>query len=71
MAVGAEALKKNETKVTLKSLLKEGADKVLHYMKDLSPSGVELEIMMLGTFEFDSSEPPSEAVSLNWPLNFV
>jgi hypothetical protein len=64
LTIGAAALKKHDTKVTLKSLLKEGADVVIEYMKNLSPSGVELEILMLGTFEFNNEvDSPSECVS--------
>jgi hypothetical protein len=33
------------------------------YMKNLSPSGVELEILMLGTFDFESEETPMDSVS--------
>ena len=32
-------------------------------MKNLSPSGVELEILMLGTFEFGGGDSPSECVA--------
>jgi hypothetical protein len=63
MAVGAAALQRNDAKVSLKSLLKDGTDAVMTYMKNLSPSGVELEILMLGNFDFESEEAPTEAVS--------
>ena len=39
----------------LVDLLKTNGD-ILKHLKSLSPSGVELEIMTLGTYEFDQPE---------------
>ena len=39
----------------LVDFLKTDGD-ILKHLKSLSPSGVELEIMTLGTFEFDQPE---------------
>ena len=52
--VGSAALAKHESTRKLKHLLKDANPevKVMDYLKSLSPSGVELEILCLTQFEF-------------------
>lgn len=45
---------RNKSKTQLNSLLKDKSSDVVSYMKSLSPSGVELEIMSLTNFDMDS-----------------
>lgn len=40
----------------------EQAVKAVEYLKTLSPSGVELEILMLGTFDFSQNIEPTEMI---------
>lgn len=50
---GSKALEKHDVKKRLRTLLKASQfPEVLDYLKSLSPSGVELEILSLTTFEF-------------------
>ena len=46
-------------KQQLKSLLTDSKKSVIAYMKTLSPSGVELEIMSLANFEFSQQSDVS------------
>jgi len=70
MVSGAQALQKHsDVKTNLKGLLQfddeptsQQASKVLEYMKNLSPSGVELEILMLATFDFSDKIEPTEMI---------
>jgi len=52
--VGGAAMDRNKSKTQLNSLLKDKSSDVVSYMKSLSPSGVELEIMSLTNFDMDS-----------------
>lgn len=51
--VGGKAMLKNDQKTQLIDLLK--TDKVLAYLKSLSPSGVELEIMTLDNYDLEAN----------------
>ena len=55
---GAAALQKHGEQTNLLALLgkDQNAHEVMEYMKGLSPSGVELEIMTLSTFSFGAGE---------------
>ena len=53
-AVGGKAMQKNEQKTQLLDLLTTGD--AIHYLKSLSPSGVELEIMTLDNFDLQNPE---------------
>lgn len=55
-AVGGKALAKHGQVAGLSSLLREKPQEVLSYLKTLSPSGIELEIMSLTTFTFNAPE---------------
>lgn len=50
--VGAAAMERNGAVQKLRGLLDKSDKEVMTYMKGLSPSGVELEILSLATFEF-------------------
>jgi len=70
MKSGASALLKHgDVKTNLKGLLGSGdsptseqAQKVIEYMKNLTPSGVELEILTLANFDFAEGVEPSEMI---------
>ena len=54
--VGAEALARNGVNSKkLSEFLKKG-EQILPFLKSLSPSGVELEIMTLNTFDFNNTQ---------------
>ena len=62
--VGASAMLKNKVEANLLSVMNENKD-VVEYLKTLSPSGVELEIMSLSNFDLDNAEStPTTKVSL-------
>lgn len=49
---GSRALEKHDVFKRLRKLLKDGTrEEVLEYLKSLSPSGVELEILSLTQFD--------------------
>jgi hypothetical protein len=54
--VGGAAMHKNDQKTQLIDLLKTRQDSVLQYLKSLSPSGVELEIMTLDNFDLQDQD---------------
>jgi hypothetical protein len=57
-----------ETATNLKSLLRDDKtpiQKILEYLKTLSPSGVELEFLSLSTFDLDAKSASGE------PVNYI
>ena len=63
--VGGAAMAKNQATRRLRKLLNGERAGVMEYLKSLSPSGVELEIMSLTTFEFgNETTAPNHDVSV-------
>jgi hypothetical protein len=56
---GSKALEKHDAIKRLRDMLKTNPTGVMDYMKTLSPSGVELEILSLTTFEFGANNDPA------------
>jgi len=55
--VGASAMARNNVEAKLATILfGDDASAIIDYMKGLSPSGVELEILSLGNFDFKNPE---------------
>lgn len=62
--VGGKAMQKNEQKTQLLDLLKTKPDQVITYLKSLSPSGVELELMTLDNFDLQDQDTKVSTPSL-------
>ena len=54
--VGGKAMQRNEQKTQLRELLKNQSQEVISYLKSLSPSGVELEIITLANFDLATQD---------------
>jgi len=54
--VGGAALAKHEVSTKKLSDILFKKEDILPFLKSLSPSGVELEIMKLGNFDFNNAE---------------
>jgi len=64
--VGGAALAKHGTPIKKLSDILQKKEEILPFLKSLSPSGVELEIMTLGNFDFNNAElNPNQQVRLS------
>ena len=62
-SVGGAAMARHGTQQQLRQMIRDSPEKVIAYLKTLSPSGTELEIMSLTTYDFKEGAEDENMVS--------